>query len=73
MAMASGPQVTVNVDRLPPGEELTAMYPWKMWQINDSQYGSSAPAIDFFQPNSNVHEIITVLDKFYQLTITVLR
>jgi len=66
MAMASGPQVAINVDRLPPGEELTAIYPWKVWQIQDSQYGSSSPAVDFFQPNSNIHEIIAVLEKFYQ-------
>lgn len=66
MAMASGPQVAVNVDRLPPGEELTAMHPWKVWQVQESQFGSSAPPIDFFQPNSNISEIIAVLDKFYQ-------
>lgn len=66
MGMASGPQVAVNVDRLPPDEDITALRPWKIWQVVDSQFGSSAPAIDFFQPNTNVNELLTVIDKFYQ-------
>ncbi len=66
MGMASGPQVAVNIDRLAPGEDITNMHPWKIWQITDSQYGSSAPAVDFFQPNANVNELLTVIEKFYQ-------
>lgn len=67
MAMASGPQVAVNVDRLPPGEEITTLTPWKIWQIQDSQFGTAAPAIDFFQPQSNVQELLGIIEKFYQL------
>ena len=66
MGIASGPQVTVNVDRLPPGEDIETMHPWKHWQVSDSQYGSNSPAIDFFQPEMNSAELISVLDKFYQ-------
>lgn len=66
MGMASGPQVAVNVDRLPPGEDIESLTPWKIWQIQDSQYGSTAKAIEFFQPNINANEILTVLEKFYQ-------
>lgn len=66
MAMASGPQVSVNVDRLPPGEEITTLTPWKIWQVQDSAYGSTGDAIDFFQPDANVNEILTVVEKFYQ-------
>jgi hypothetical protein len=66
MSIASGPQVQVNVDRLPPGEDLETMHPWKIWQTQDSQYGSNDKAIDFFQPSMNSAEIIGVLDKFYQ-------
>ena len=67
LGMASGPQVAVNVDRLPAGEDLTQMYPWKIWQIQDAYNGSNAPAIDFFQPQSNAAELINVIDKFYAL------
>jgi hypothetical protein len=66
MAMGSGPQVVVNVDRLPPGESIQSLKPWNIWQTNDSQYGSSSPAIDFFQPDTKANEILTVLEKFYQ-------
>lgn len=68
MAIASGPQCIVNVDRLPPGEDITNLYPWKIWQINDSQFGNTSnPAIDFFQPNTNVQDLLAVLEKFYAL------
>jgi hypothetical protein len=67
MSVASGPQVVVNVDRLPPGENITQMHPWKIWQTIESQFGSSAKAIDFFQPSANVGELLTVIDKFYAL------
>jgi hypothetical protein len=66
MGIASGPQVEVNVDRLPPGEEIESMHPWKIWQTQDSQYGGNSPAVGFFQPNMNSSELINVLDKFYQ-------
>lgn len=66
MAMASGPQVAVNVDRMPAGEDISTLTPWKIWQMQDSQYGSTSAAIDFFQPNSNVQELLTVIEKFYQ-------
>lgn len=68
MAIASGPQATVNIDRLPAGEDVTNLYPWKIWQVHDSQFSNSAnPAVDFFQPQANVNELMQVLDKFYAL------
>lgn len=67
MGMGSGPQVSVNVDRLAEGEEITNLTPWRIWQVTDSQFGSSLPAIDFFQPQTNVQELLTVIEKFYQM------
>lgn len=67
MGIGSGPQVTVNVDRLPPGEDITEMYPWKIWQTQSDPMGSSAPAVDFFQPGSNSNELMTVFTKFSEL------
>ncbi|GMQ92429.1 MAG: hypothetical protein BMS9Abin11_1758 [Gammaproteobacteria bacterium] len=66
MGIASGPQTEVNVDRLPPGEDIESMYPWKIWQTQDSQFSSTSPAVSFFQPDMNSAELISVLDKFYQ-------
>lgn len=65
MSMASGPQAVINVDRLPPGEEIEGMQPWKIWQVHDSQYGGSGAPIDFFQPNANSAELLNVLERFY--------
>ena len=67
MGLASGPQIGVNVDRLPPGEDLTNIHPWKIWQFNESQVGNSEKPIEFFQPSSNVGELLTVIKEFYQL------
>lgn len=68
MGMASGPQVAVNIDRLPPDVDITNLTPWNIWQVQDSQFGTnSQKAIEFFQPDSNVNDLLSVLEKFYQL------
>ena len=67
MGLASGPQVAVNIDRLPPGEDITNLHPWKIWQVRDPELGGNqSSAIEFYQPNTNVHELLAVLEKFYQ-------
>lgn len=67
LGIASGPQVVVNIERLPPTEPVTEMFPWKIWQVNSDQTGSSAAAIDFFQPNSNANELMGVFSRFSEL------
>ena len=64
MAISSGPQVWVNVDRLPPGGSITEMYPWKVWQVGSEPTGINAKPIDFFQPGSNAGELMGVFEKF---------
>ena len=64
MGISSGPQVGVNVSRLPAGEDITQMYPWKIWQFQQSEYGDASPPMTFFQPNSNAQELMTVYDRF---------
>lgn len=67
MAMASGPQVAINIDRLPAGQDITNITPWHVWQVEDNQFGTnSSKPVEFFQPNSNVTELLTVIEKFYQ-------
>lgn len=68
MGMASGPMMGVNVDRLAPGEEITTLRPWQIVQLVNSEYGNSADKpLEFFQPQSNVNDLLLVLDKFYAL------
>jgi len=67
MGISSGPQVGVNVSRLPAGEDITQMHPWKIWQFKTSEYGDASPPMQFFQPNSNAGELMGVFDKFMEL------
>jgi len=64
MGISSGPQVGVNVSRLPPGEDITEMYPWKIWQFQSSEFNDGSQPLTFFQPNSNANELMTVFEKF---------
>jgi len=64
LGMASGPQIEVNVDRLPEGEVIEQPYPWKIWQTTNDKTGQSKPAINFFQPSSNAGELLAVFDAF---------
>lgn len=67
MGISSGPQVGVNVSRLPAGEDITQMYPWKIWQFKQSEYGDASAPMQFFQPNSNAGELMAVFSKFMEL------
>lgn len=67
MGIASGPQVELNLERLPANEEITSMHPWKIWQVLNDPLGSSAPAIRFNQPTDNSAALMAVYEKFSRL------
>ncbi len=67
LGIASGPQVEVNTERVPVGEDISEVYPWKIWQVLNDPLGSSAPAVRFNQPNDNSAQLIGVYDKFSKL------
>ena len=67
MSIASGPQVVYNIDRLPQGENITQMYPWKVWQVTSDPMAGSAPPMQFFQPTSLSQELMAVYEKFSTL------
>lgn len=69
MGISSGPQVVVNTERLPAGEEVTQIYPWKIWQVTNDPLGNSqsAPPVDFHQPENNADVLMTVYDKFSKM------
>lgn len=64
MGISSGPQVVVNVDRMPAGASITSLYPWKIHQVKDNFGSTSLPPVDFFQPSSNAAELMAVYEKF---------
>lgn len=64
MGISSGPQVGVNISRLPTGEDISDMHPWKIWQFQSSEYNDGSQPLQFFQPNSNANELMAVFEKF---------
>jgi hypothetical protein len=68
MGIASGPQVEVSVDRLPDGEDLTQMYPWKIWQTTSDRTGGGQRAVNFFQPNMNADTLLNVYQFFQKVS-----
>jgi len=67
MGIASGPQVEVNLERIPPNEDITQLSPWKIWQVTNDPLGSSAPAVRFTQPEDNAQTLMAVYEKFSRL------
>lgn len=65
LSIASGPQVMINDERLAPGEDGESLYPWKRWHYVSDPMGANAQVpISFFQPNSNLNELLVALEKF---------
>jgi len=67
MGISSGPQVEVNLDRIPANEDITQIYPWKIWQVTNDPAGSSAAAVRFQQPEDNSATLMGVYEKFSKL------
>jgi len=67
LGIASGPQVAILSNRIPAGEDVTELYPWKIWQFESDPMGSTAAPISFFQPQSNANELMTVYERFSAL------
>jgi hypothetical protein len=62
LGMASGPQVSVNLDRIPPGTDIANLQPWKIWPfLSDPMANTADKPIDFFQPNIMATELMGVL------------
>lgn len=68
LAIASGPQVVVDLDRLHPTENGNELYPWKRWMVvNDLASGANGKPVEFFQPEDNSQKLLGVYEKFTQI------
>tara|TARA_A100001388_G_scaffold143292_1_gene106321 strand:- start:2925 stop:4967 length:2043 start_codon:yes stop_codon:yes gene_type:complete len=67
MGISSGPQVEVNLERIPPNEDITQLHPWKIWQVTNDPLGANAPAVRFTQPEDNANTLAAIYDKFAKL------
>lgn len=59
MGLCAGPQIVVDVARLPAGERVTHIYPRKVWLTTNENNLTTKP-VDFFQPESNVAELTQI-------------
>lgn len=64
MGIASGPQVTINIDRLAPGEDITQLSPWRIWQVTNDPSSSNRAPLEFYQPDSRINELMQVFTMF---------
>jgi hypothetical protein len=67
MGIASGPQVEVSVDRIAPGEKITTLHPWKIWQTLSDPLGSGRPALNFVQPDDRSGPLLAVYQQFARM------
>lgn len=69
MSISSGPQVSINEDRLSPATNPDTMYPWKRWRFltDPMQTNAAEKPIDFFQPQSNATELLGVYQKMMDI------
>ena len=67
MGIASGPQVEVNMDRIAQNEDITQVFPWKVWQVQNDPSGAAQAAIRFTQPEDNSTKLMAVYEKFSKL------
>jgi hypothetical protein len=68
ISISSGPQVVVNDDRCRPEDNTDELYPWKRWHVtNDPVSNNAKPPVDFFSPQSNAQDLLTVFKAFQEL------
>lgn len=69
LSISSGPQVVVNDERLAGLETGDDLYPWKRWHVtNPLMTTSNEKPVEFFQPQSNAQELLTVFKAIYDLS-----
>lgn len=62
LSISSGPQVVVNDEMVSPTESGDQLYPWKRWHVMGDPLGNQREPISFFQPQSNVQELLLVIN-----------
>ena len=66
LSIASGPQCVIDDERIVPGENTEALYPWKRWHSKKNLLAggteSNRPAVEFFQPGDNSDKLIKVME-----------
>ena len=64
VALASGPQVVIDMEKLAPNYVASQIFPWKQWYVSGDQFtqnSRSMSPIQFHQPESNAAPLMAVL------------
>ncbi len=67
ISLSSGPQVMVNQSMLSPAEDITAMYPYKIWKMRRDKQSEALDVgnvFRFFQPTSHSTDLMNTLQFF---------
>lgn len=68
LSLSSGPQVVIDDSRVSPDENAEEMFPWKRWHARNNPVGSnSGSPVSFFQPQSNVQELMMAYKAFIEI------
>lgn len=67
MGFASGPMVGYNKSRMPQGENIEEIFPWKVFYYNGNDAGITDPPMTFFQPSLVSEQLLRVFDYFSKL------
>lgn len=69
LAISSGPQVVMNEDRVAVNDANSRkLWPWKVHVVTNPSLGTGTERpIDFFQPTSNVQDLLAVYERFSAL------
>lgn len=67
LAIASGPQVIVDEERIAPGADSDSLYPWKRWHVVTDPLAPNSKPVDFYQPSSNSQELLSVYKEFVNM------
>jgi hypothetical protein len=64
LAIASGPQVIVDDERIAVGADSDSLYPWKRWHVVSDPLSQGSKPVDFFQPVDNSQSLLGVYKEF---------
>ena len=68
-AIASGPQVWINMERAAPGTDIQDLFPWKIWPFTNPKThvaGSADKPMDFYQPQLVTKDLMEAYDYFFK-------
>lgn len=57
-ASAVGPQIEIDVSRVPTAKNLTSFRPFRMWAVDPDQFGQNVPAIRFNEMPNHTQQLL---------------